>query len=225
MGTQEIELLAKHFFPEDDDQQERVKAEWGKLKYDILDCKGKVPTKIKEGTTKSTEQLPTPTEWCLSKTLQMRCVHGSLYPCNAKICEVALALPVSNAWPERGTSKIKLVKNRLGSRLKNDLLNSLLQISINGPDIFSKESDDMIRKTVKMWMKVKKRNKVDVKKSKVGAAAASGGTAEQGENSQSVILADAGTQIEEEQAEQEAMVAKIFCLDKDIYNDEADCDS
>ena len=33
----EVELIGKHFFPEDVDQQERVKAEWGKLKYDILD--------------------------------------------------------------------------------------------------------------------------------------------------------------------------------------------
>ena len=63
---------------------------------------------------------------------------GSLYPCISKIAEVVLALPVSNSWPERGASKIKLIKSRVGSRLKNDLLNSLLKISINGPDVFSK---------------------------------------------------------------------------------------
>lgn len=135
----DIELVAKHFFPGQDDQQERVKAEWGKLKYDIRDWKIKMPAEIKEGTTKSAEQLPTPTEWCLSRILQMRCALGSLYPCISKIAEVTLALPVSNAWPERGASKIKLIKSRLRSPLKNDLLNSLLQISINGPDLFSKE--------------------------------------------------------------------------------------
>ena len=68
------------------------------------------------------------------------------------------------------------------------------------------------------------RKKVDVKKSKIGAAASSGGAAEQGEESQSVILADAETQTEEEQSEQEATVAKVFSVDKDIYNDGADCD-
>lgn len=135
----DIELVAKHFFPGQDDQQERVKAEWGKLKYDIRDWKIKTPAEIKEGTTKSAEQLPTPTEWCLSRILQMRCALGSLYPCISKIAEVTLALPVSNAWPERGASKIKLIKSRLRSPLKNDLLNSLFQISINGPDLFSKE--------------------------------------------------------------------------------------
>ena len=64
------------------------------------------------------------------------------------------------------------------------------------------------------------RKKVDVKKSKIGAAS----SAEQGEESQSVILADAETQTEEEQSEQEATVAKVFSVDKDIYNDGADCD-
>ena len=167
-GLAEIELVAKHFFPEQDDLQERVKAEWGKLKYDIRDWKIKMPAEIKEGTTKSAEQLPTPTEWCLSRILQMRCAFGLLYPCISKISEVALALPVSNAWPERGASKIKLIKSRLRSRLKNDLLNSLLQISINGPDLFSKESDDIIKRAVKVWMKAKKRKKIAPKTSGAG---------------------------------------------------------
>ena len=61
-GLLEIKLIGKHFFPDDVDQQERVKAEWGKLKYDILDRKTKIPKEIKKGTTKTTEQLPTPTE-------------------------------------------------------------------------------------------------------------------------------------------------------------------
>ena len=30
------------------------------------------------------------------------------------------------------------------------LINSLLQISINGPDVFSKENDDVIRRAVKL---------------------------------------------------------------------------
>lgn len=51
-------MVAKHFFPGQDDQQERVNAEWGKLKYDISDWKIKIPAEIKEGTTKSAEQLP-----------------------------------------------------------------------------------------------------------------------------------------------------------------------
>ena len=75
-GLAEIKLIAKHFFSDQSDQQERVKAEWGKLKYDICDWKTKMPAEIKEGATKSTEQLLTPTEWCLSRILQMRCALG-----------------------------------------------------------------------------------------------------------------------------------------------------
>ena len=226
-GLLEIELIGKHFFPDDVDQQERVKAEWGKLKYDILYWKTKIPKEIKEGTTKTTEQLPTPTEWCLSRILQMRCALGSLYPCISKIAEVALTLPVSNAWPKRGTSKIKLIKSRLRSRLKNDLLNSLLQISINGPDVFSKENDDVIRRAVQLWMKVKKRKKIAYKTS--GGAAGP----QEGQNEQvtSVIKAEAGTQTEqdfvglvESEKEQEAMAAKVFCLDDETEGSDSEAD-
>lgn len=232
-GLIEIELIGKHFFPEDGDQQERVKAEWGKLKYDILDWKTKIPREIKEGTTQKTEQLPTPTEWCLSRILEMRCALGSLYPSISKIAEVALALPVSNAWPERGASKIKLIKSRLRSRLKNDLLNSLLQISINGPDVFSKENDDVIRRAVKLWMKVKKRKKIAYKTSREaigpqagqndGAVALQAG---QNEQAKSVTQAEAGTQTEQELVEllesekEQEVAAKVFCLDEE--NEESD---
>ena len=57
-GLTEIELTGKHFFPEGDGQQEGMKAEYGKLTYDILDWKTKIPREIKEGTTQQTEQLP-----------------------------------------------------------------------------------------------------------------------------------------------------------------------
>ena len=63
-----------------------------------------------------------------------------------------LALPVSKAWPERGASKIKLIKKRLRS-----LLNSLLQISFTRPQVFTKESDHLIRSAVHLCMTVKQR--------------------------------------------------------------------
>ena len=156
-GLAEMEVIAKHFFPERIDKQERVKAEWGKITYDIRHWKPKMPAEIKEGATKNTEQLPTPMEWCLSRILQMQCALGSLYPCISRVSEVALALPISNAWLDRGASKIKLIKPRLRSRLRNDLLNSLLQISLNDPDFFSEDSDDVIKRAVKLRMKANKR--------------------------------------------------------------------
>lgn len=159
----------------------------------------------------------------------MRCALGSLYPCISKIAEVALALPVSNAWPERGASKIKLIKSRLRSRLKNDLLNSLLQISINGPDLFSKESEDIIKRAVKVWMKAKKIKKVAPKTSRAAVTPKAG----QGEEAKAVVTqADAGTQTEEEtesdqlqEEEQEQVAAKLFGLDEGDESDSAADDS
>ena len=39
------------------------------------------------------------------------------------------------------------VKTRLQNRFKNDTLDSLLQISINGPELNSVEADDFIKQT------------------------------------------------------------------------------
>ena len=50
-----------------------------------------------------------------------------------EIAKVALITPVTNAWPERGVSAVICVKTRFRSQMKNDLLNSLLMITTNGP--------------------------------------------------------------------------------------------
>ena len=49
------------------------------------------------------------------------------------------------AWLERGANVIKRIKTRPQNRLKNDTLDSLLQISINGPELNSVEADDFIK--------------------------------------------------------------------------------
>lgn len=45
------------------------------------------------------------------------------------IVEIALTMPISNAWPERGASRVKLVKTRLRSRLTNEMLEALYEWS------------------------------------------------------------------------------------------------
>ena len=54
---------------------------------------------------------------------------------------------MSNAWPERVACMVKLLKNQLGSWMKNDVLNSLLHIHINGLEQFTPECDKFIRTT------------------------------------------------------------------------------
>lgn len=49
-------------------------------------------------------------------------------------------IPVTNAWPERGTGTVKPVKTRMRNNMKNDLLNGPLHILINGIKSHSNET-------------------------------------------------------------------------------------
>lgn len=124
--------------------------------------------------------------------------------------------------PKKGASKFKLIKSMLTSHLKNNLLDSLLQILINGPDVFSKENDNIIRRSVKLWMKVKKRKKIAYKTTR-GAVGPQAGQNPGAVALQAVVTqAEASTQTEQEvlelvdsKKEQEELAAKVFCLDEE----------
>ena len=51
----------------------------------------------------------------------------------AKFAKTVLIIPLTNAWPEQGATTVKHVKTRMRRTMKNDLLNGLLHILINGP--------------------------------------------------------------------------------------------
>jgi len=72
-------------------------------------------------------------------------------PLVAKVANAVVSLPVSNAWPERGASSVKLLKTRLCSRMQNNLLSTLLHILMNGPAVRSKECEDLIDSAVSSW--------------------------------------------------------------------------
>ncbi|CAB4031118.1 Zinc finger 862 [Paramuricea clavata] len=73
-----------------------------------------------------------------------------LCPSLLQLAEVCLTLPVSNAWPERAASAIKRLKTRQRSNLKNDMLRSLLHITVNGPD--SSDCHHVIEEAMKEWL-------------------------------------------------------------------------
>ena len=77
----------------------------------------------------------TPLEWVLKKLIRNRSEMGYFYPTLVRLAEVVLSFPVTNAWPERGVSAMKRIKTRLRNRLKNDMLNTLMQWKINGPPL------------------------------------------------------------------------------------------
>lgn len=72
------------------------------------------------------------------------------------IVEIALTMPISNAWPERGASRVKLIKTRLRSRLTNKMLEALVNISMNGPEANSSECDTLVKKTTEKWLSGKR---------------------------------------------------------------------
>lgn len=62
-----------------------------------------------------------------------------------QIAKVCLTIFILNAWLERGARK-----TRLRSRIKNDMLQTLMHVSINGPSIG--ECEPLIKTAVKKWI-------------------------------------------------------------------------
>ena len=122
-----------------------------------------------------------------------------LCPCLLELAEVCLSLPVSNAWPERGASAIKRLKTGLRSTLKNDMLNSLLQVSINGPEV--KDCQALITKEVKEWLAKPHRKIAKVPSRDV---------------QQAVQLQDASVQVDTQSEEIERVWRAAEALDKEV---------
>ena len=114
-------------------------------------------TEIREGKSKKTS-----TEWSLKQILSMP-VYKEFFLRFTFIASVAASLPVTNALPEREASALKNIKTRHRNRIKNGMLQALLQVSINGPP--SLEAENVIKAAVKKWMKCKDHRKLDAKKS------------------------------------------------------------
>ena len=71
---------------------------------------------------------------------------------------------MSNEVVERATSAVKRVKTRLRSRFKNDMMASLLHISLNGPNHDTEECREMLTEATKVWRKTHFRNLPSLKK-------------------------------------------------------------
>ncbi|XP_078585336.1 zinc finger protein 862-like [Branchiostoma floridae x Branchiostoma japonicum] len=149
-GSDKVDVLAAHFFEESQEQQNELRAEWGKFKYDLhTNLKSQLQSDTLTGSA---------TQWCLERIIALKTSYGHVFPLLVHIAKVALVLPLSNAWPERGASKVKLIKNRLRTRLGGDMLNALLCMSINGPPVNSPESRSMLTSAVETWFAQKKRH-------------------------------------------------------------------
>ena len=78
-----------------------------------------------------------------------------------QITDIASSLPMSSVWPEREASCLERLKTRLRSRIKVDMLNTLMLIS--GHDLYSPECNELIESAVLLWNKKKNRRKLPPK--------------------------------------------------------------
>ena len=157
-GSSQVEILGAHFYVTQTDR-EKFQVEWKSFKFELVDeWKSKDEFKAAAKTT-------TPTEWVLHCLITMKETHSQVYPMLNRIAEVCTIMPVSNASPERGVSALRRVKRRIGSRIKNYLLEALMQVSINGPAVSSKEESQIVDRAVKRWNQVLRRRLPKVRRS------------------------------------------------------------
>ena len=151
-----ITKLADHYNPgpQHTNDHQQIFAEWQKAKYDLLQWKeNDLSQTIHNGT-----GLVTAPDWCLSSLLQP--TYWSHYPMLSFVAKVCSSCAVSNAWPEGAASILKRQKSRLHSHLKNDLLNPLLQITINDPKQDSKELPTLVQEVAVERLKEEDRRKL-----------------------------------------------------------------
>ena len=145
-----MEELAKHYFSSEEDLQQ-LKDEWKAFKYELIQWRNEIPDEIKHPTNSKDSPVVTPTDWCLQRHLAMNNLSPHTLSLLAKAAEYIVSLPVSNAWPERGASALKLIKSRLRSTLKNDMLSCLMQIHVNGPEAGIENFDNLMTAAVTAW--------------------------------------------------------------------------
>ena len=162
-GVKDIGVIANHFYQDMEEEaksekKEELLCEWRKFKYNLLTIENEIPDEILHPPEKKYLITQTPTEWALEYLMKMRCSLQYLFPLLSEVAELCLSIPVSSAWPERGASCVKRSKTRLRSRLNNDMLEALLHISINGPEV--KNSAGLIQTCLQHWFQAKSRRNI-----------------------------------------------------------------
>lgn len=202
-GNREIQILARHFYRGENGEElsDQLKTEWNGMKYHLRDIlKPKFPHN-------STSKM-TSTERCLIQLLSVP-IYKQFFPKLTFIAEVAASLPVTNAWPERGASSLKNIKTIHRNRVSNDMLEALLQVTINGPRC--EDSGDIVKQAVSKWLSIKNRKKLaeplSVKK-KIGSATPS--------TSDTCVQTDPVMLLDQEELREEIKAAiKTFNLEDD----------
>ena len=128
-----------------DDELNITESQWHDLKYKMVQMKSRWEDYKTRMTQNKFKLKQSSTEWALQSTVNIY-KDDQEFGKVVQLPKVACITPVTNAWPERGASAIKRIKSRTRSTMRNDLLNALLQISINGPEMNSSDAEKLIEK-------------------------------------------------------------------------------
>lgn len=129
--------------------------------------------------------------WTLHHLLKQP-FYRHFYPLLSNLAECCLSIATLNAWPECGASALKRIKTRLRSRLQNDMLQTLMQVSITGPPLQLDQCKELVSDSVQLWLKQKKGRTL----SKKGAS-----TDHRGSVSEHIEMAGVGVQVETVEAD------------------------
>jgi hypothetical protein len=155
-GVTSLEKLIESFFPvTEPDKKNEIVTEWNKIKYNMLEWKKRIQTHNNSSDLSETQLM-------LKMMLMRKTDLSKFFPHIIELAEICQSMPVSNAWPERGASTIKRIKTRLRSTLKQDMIMTLMNVSINGPK--TENSQQVTEKAVKHWRNEKDRRKLPKQK-------------------------------------------------------------
>ena len=155
-GNEEISCLGKQFFPNASNNS--LLEQWNDFKFEMIERKDKISTLKNQLQLNKIKFKMTSTEWTLEHIVNSFKGEVSFRKI-LEFAKLAIIVSVTNAWPERGASAVKRIKSRQRSTMKNDLLNALLHISMNGPPVNSPEAEHLISKVVEQYCE-QKHNKV-----------------------------------------------------------------
>ena len=163
-GNHEVNVLSSHFFEDNEEKKKEFLEEWQSFKFDMLSL-GKKWISLKENLSHNNLKQPsTTTEWALKQICTS--VNCDEFPINCSLAKIAYIIPVSNAWPERGGSAIKRIKTNKRSTMKNDALNALLMISLNGPKPGTPHAAALLKRVAKSLLFVLKQRELKQSKKK-----------------------------------------------------------
>ena len=93
---------------------------WGDFRIELILIRGKWFEFKRNIETNKLKMKWTATEWSLQYIVNN--YKGQEFSLIIKYAKIAITVPVTNAWPERGASAVKSIKSQLRSNMKMDLL-------------------------------------------------------------------------------------------------------